>query len=1560
MYCHVNVKTGSRGTGQSAAAKYDYISRDGKYEAACQDEVVHLESGCMPSFASSDARLYWAAADCHERSNGRLFRSLTAALPNSLDPAGRLELARSFAAHVTAGELPYTLAVHAGESKKAGVADNPHLHLVFSERVNDGVERAAEQWFRRAAPKKGDPASGGARKTERTKPRAWLEETRSAWAGEMNLAFERAGVSDRVTSESHATQLARAHAAGDTAEEVRLLLNPPSLHIGPPAKHNWEDRPGRAPELKPDRYAAAEAAAASAEEVRSAHAPDVAEVAEARSQVAALDARIAALEAEVAAGERRAKLAEREESVRATSAGGRWLDEAHQPVLARAGGRLTPGERERAVETVEGRLRADLAAREESLMATSTGSTLLREEYGEAVAEAAAAQSLAKRESVLERVAQQVDDELGAREEALRSVPPGRRHLSAAEQARAGGAAAAVPTPAERESVVRAAEQRVGEELDRREERVRAATGDDRLLAEAAEELAARGAISGDGGFAERARVIDRAEDRLEADRTELGFKEADLRKDAAGEELLRNARGDVLGAADREAETLTDGWAVIEQAAAARARVEALALGGMDLYHAHLEGIDPKWGVDGNATTTRGNQDAALSAAESDGARLGRLRAVLSDEAAGARYREVLGDSPGRFDTAVLDKALAAGEREREELEAAGERRARLAAREESVRATSEGGQWLDEAHQSVLADAGGRLTLGERERAVETVEGRLRADLAGREASLMATSTGSTLLREEYGEAVATAAAAQSFAERESVLERVAQRVDEELGAREEALRSIALGRRHLSAAEQARADGAAAAPPTPAERESMVRAAEQRVGEALARREERVLAATGDDRLLAEAAEELAARGAVFGDGGIEEQALIIDQAENLLEGERAGLELEEADLLKAAGGEELLRNARRDVLGDDDREAETLVDGWAVIDQASAAKARVEALGIGGMDLYHAHLADIDARRGVDGNAATTRVNQDAALSAAESDGARLERLRAVRSDEAGAGRYREVLGDSPDRFDTADLDRALAAGEREREERAAAARRAADLETATEKARAAAARSKVDLRPAAVRAVYETGETHAAGLAAVERTTEALDAAADQGLPTGTVMDAWTANRSAPGGIAAALAAATAAARLEEERAEAAERERLAAFEKRNSRVKQLLADPASADALIEALEAQDPSWRSGTSAARIDRALDVAERDSGRREVATRRHQEHEVVLETERRFPDVTSTACQYAGGRFDGTTEVGRAGRHVLQDLSDRVLVRAHAAEKAEPPASRNLVQRLYDWLRDRLERLFGRSSGPAAEAAAPGPEASAERPAEAGRPRPAAFEERYCREWPQHAADIRRPDFAKLAAGASSRNRLFEREGSYSRWTTVEPGGLPAALAKPQPAWSDKAVEEVTRRATAWDPDRTAGRKVAEAHLGGYESRLPAEYSHSAEWQAILKRAEEAVRKAQNSWRYKWADRRKDDRKKRELEAAAINRACGHDARRLHGKMMAARAAARPGWEVTVRIRAVQELIRDEEATRRFKQEQARERARERPADRPPPERKRTRDRGRGLDR
>ena len=326
--------------------------------------------------------------------------------------------------------------MHAGLSREPGVASNPHLHLVFSERVNDGVERAAEQWFRRAAPAGRDPASGGARKSERTKPREWLQETRQAWAAEMNLAFGRAGVADRVTAESHAAQLARAREAGDAAEEQRLLLNPPSEHIGPAAKHRWEDRSGT-PEQKPDRYTEYEQASAAAREVRLAHARDAAEAAEARRRIETLDVKIAALEAE--------------------------------------------------------QRRAEAAAR--------------------------------------------------------------RR-----------------------------------------------------------KEAAAR--------------------------------REAEKRRDEAKWKAKAKDREAALG----------------------------LLPGGVELYLAHLADIDPKWNVNGNHATTRGNVDAALGAAESDARRLERLRGVLTDEAAAARYRQQLGKGAGRVGTADLDEALAPAEALRRRVSRLGE----------------------------------------------------------------------------------------------------------------------------------------------------------------------------------------------------------------------------------------------------------------------------------------------------------------------------------------------------------------------------------------------------------------------------------------------------------------------------------------------------------------------------------------------------------------------------------------------------------------------------------------------------------------------------------------------------------------------------------------------------------------------------------------------------------------------------------------------------------------------------------------------------------------------
>ena len=97
----------------------------------------------------------------------------------------------------TRNSCPYTLAIHAGRDED-GQEHNPHAHLMFSERRNDGIERSREQWFRRA--NSAHPERGGAPKSRTFHGRKWVEQAREQWAAKMNATLERHGRSDRRRS----------------------------------------------------------------------------------------------------------------------------------------------------------------------------------------------------------------------------------------------------------------------------------------------------------------------------------------------------------------------------------------------------------------------------------------------------------------------------------------------------------------------------------------------------------------------------------------------------------------------------------------------------------------------------------------------------------------------------------------------------------------------------------------------------------------------------------------------------------------------------------------------------------------------------------------------------------------------------------------------------------------------------------------------------------------------------------------------------------------------------------------------------------------------------------------------------------------------------------------------------------------------------------------------------------------------------------------------------------------------------------------------------------------
>lgn len=197
MY-HLSARTGSRSGGQSAGAHVRYEMREGEYSRQ-PDKLLYTESGNMPGWAQQHPLSYWEAADTYERRNGRLFKTLDAALPQQLEPAERRDLACQLAHELTQtdeGPLPYSLSVH------EGYGENPHLHLTISERVNDGIARDASLWFRRA--NKSDPERGGAIKTRALKPKAWLENTRARWAEMQNEQLRRHGHDITVDHRSYA------------------------------------------------------------------------------------------------------------------------------------------------------------------------------------------------------------------------------------------------------------------------------------------------------------------------------------------------------------------------------------------------------------------------------------------------------------------------------------------------------------------------------------------------------------------------------------------------------------------------------------------------------------------------------------------------------------------------------------------------------------------------------------------------------------------------------------------------------------------------------------------------------------------------------------------------------------------------------------------------------------------------------------------------------------------------------------------------------------------------------------------------------------------------------------------------------------------------------------------------------------------------------------------------------------------------------------------------------------------------------------------------------------
>ena len=233
---HLRVKDDTKSGGKRISAKkhVDYILReDGKAhvdyinrEGAQSDRNDCVFKGSqLPKWAKGSAQKFFSAATRYEDKGNVRYREIELSLPNELSLEQNLEIVDRFIADHLLSHY-YAYAVHEKTGELSGES-HPHIHIMFSERLIDDVERASERpackYFRRAAkPLKGEQVASferrrqhGAPKDKKWHNKKYLYELRADFARIQNEVLAKNGYSIRVDHRSLKAQQSEAEEHGN-------------------------------------------------------------------------------------------------------------------------------------------------------------------------------------------------------------------------------------------------------------------------------------------------------------------------------------------------------------------------------------------------------------------------------------------------------------------------------------------------------------------------------------------------------------------------------------------------------------------------------------------------------------------------------------------------------------------------------------------------------------------------------------------------------------------------------------------------------------------------------------------------------------------------------------------------------------------------------------------------------------------------------------------------------------------------------------------------------------------------------------------------------------------------------------------------------------------------------------------------------------------------------------------------------------------------------------------------------------------------------------------------
>ena len=223
----------------SAAAHVEYINRE---KAFAQRGGCIYQGHQLPKWAKDSPKKFFAAADRYESAGNRRYREIEFSLPNELTSVDEYrEIVDEFLKKHLSNHY-YAYAIHDKIGAMSNGERHPHVHIMFSERLIDDVEKKAERpaklFFKYPARKRNGQDSTfeerkkhGAPKDRKWSERSFLAELRADFARIQNDVLEKHGFSVRVDHRSLKAQRREALQNGDTYL-AQLLDRIPEKYIG--------------------------------------------------------------------------------------------------------------------------------------------------------------------------------------------------------------------------------------------------------------------------------------------------------------------------------------------------------------------------------------------------------------------------------------------------------------------------------------------------------------------------------------------------------------------------------------------------------------------------------------------------------------------------------------------------------------------------------------------------------------------------------------------------------------------------------------------------------------------------------------------------------------------------------------------------------------------------------------------------------------------------------------------------------------------------------------------------------------------------------------------------------------------------------------------------------------------------------------------------------------------------------------------------------------------------------------------------------------------------------